>query len=204
MKRDENKSRETLTVYLSPESCAAVQELAKARKIPVSRLIRQSLTKYLKVSCLLIGLLGGCVHQEEEIAPAPTPSQEPAPTPTQEPTPEPTAWPDKDGDGYTADKDCDDSEYTNSPGWLESCDYRDNDCDGLVDEGVTNYYYWDSDTDHWPVQEYSWTSCEPCDPMASPNIICSMAPWDQAWDCNDNNYYIHPGSDNPNYDCVPA
>ena len=197
MKRDENKSRETLTVYLSPESCAAVQELAKSRKIPVSRLIRQSLTKYLKVSCLLIGLLGGCVHQEEEIAPAPTP--------TQEPTPEPTAWPDKDGDGYTADKDCADNIDYMAPGNQEYCDYIDNDCDGAVDEGVAvSYYYSDTDTDHWPVQEYSWTSCEPCEIYEATDIICSVAPWDQAWDCDDNNYYVHPGSDNPNYDCVPA
>jgi len=40
-----------------------------------------------------------------------------------------TGPPDEDGDGWTADLDCDDADPTNHPGNVESCDGQDNDCD---------------------------------------------------------------------------
>ncbi len=46
----------------------------------------------------------------------------------------PTAT-DTDGDGWTAGDDCDDYEETVYPGAAESCNGRDDDCDGDVDEG---------------------------------------------------------------------
>ena len=50
---------------------------------------------------------------------------------------------DDDGDGYgrgsaCAGPDCDDSDGTAASGFDETCDGRDNDCDGEVDEGVRN------------------------------------------------------------------
>tara|TARA_B100000609_G_scaffold165323_1_gene138017 strand:- start:9355 stop:12954 length:3600 start_codon:yes stop_codon:yes gene_type:complete len=42
---------------------------------------------------------------------------------------------DNDGDGVTADKDCNDKDKTVYPGAKEVCDGKDNNCDKLVDEG---------------------------------------------------------------------
>ena len=54
---------------------------------------------------------------------------------------------DFDGDGYEdascGGTDCDDLDAATYPGAFELCDFGDNDCDGLVDEG------WDADTDGW-------------------------------------------------------
>jgi len=41
---------------------------------------------------------------------------------------------DEDHDGYTADVDCDDNDYTAHPGGTEECDGADDDCDGAADE----------------------------------------------------------------------
>ena len=46
--------------------------------------------------------------------------------------------------------DCDDRDPTSAPGSAESCDGRDNDCDGRTDEAVTNVaFYRDADGDGW-------------------------------------------------------
>jgi Cys-rich repeat protein len=42
---------------------------------------------------------------------------------------------DFDGDGFCAGEDCDDRDASVNPAASELCDGRDNDCDGLVDEG---------------------------------------------------------------------
>ncbi|HNH47444.1 MAG TPA: putative metal-binding motif-containing protein, partial [Myxococcota bacterium] len=50
--------------------------------------------------------------------------------------------------GYVADNtDCDDTRTNASPAGVESCDQIDNDCDGVVDDGVTTTYYGDLDAD---------------------------------------------------------
>ncbi|MFH1252959.1 MAG: putative metal-binding motif-containing protein [Candidatus Uhrbacteria bacterium] len=44
-------------------------------------------------------------------------------------------YPDDDGDGFTADEDCDDASAAIHPGADEICDSLDNDCNGIVDDG---------------------------------------------------------------------
>ncbi len=46
-------------------------------------------------------------------------------------------WGDADGDGYRSGTDCDDADPTVHPGADETCDGKDNDCDGAIDEGFT-------------------------------------------------------------------
>ncbi len=48
---------------------------------------------------------------------------------------------DGDGDGAMADVDCDDSDPSVYPGAAEVCDALDQDCDGLVDEGLPSVAY---------------------------------------------------------------
>ena len=60
----------------------------------------------------------------------------------------PITFTDEDGDGFYAEQDdCDDSDLYIYPGALESCDEVDNNCDGVVDEGVQLTYYADADGD---------------------------------------------------------
>jgi hypothetical protein len=42
---------------------------------------------------------------------------------------------DADGDGYAVEQDCDDADPGVNPSAVEACDGRDDDCDGVVDEG---------------------------------------------------------------------
>lgn len=75
-----------------------------------------------------------------------------------------TYYPDSDGDGYgvpgvtieacepplgyaATDTDCDDANAAVFPGNTEVCDGFDNDCSGVVDEGVLTTYYQDADGD---------------------------------------------------------
>src|SRR5690606_7083067 len=72
-----------------------------------------------------------------------------------------SAQPDRDGDGYLdaacwnlrADgsenrgTDCDDTRNTVHPNAPESCNGIDDDCDGLIDEGVQSTFYRDQDGD---------------------------------------------------------
>ncbi len=55
---------------------------------------------------------------------------------------------DDDNDGYFSYEDCDDGDPGIHPGTEEICDGRDNDCNGLVDDGLPIYtYYRDADGD---------------------------------------------------------
>jgi hypothetical protein len=85
---------------------------------------------------------------------------------------------DVDGDGYgdpdvatqacdgaagtVADAtDCDDTDASSHPGGAEVCDEADNDCDGAVDEDVTDLFWVDADGDGWGVADQTTEACAP-------------------------------------------
>ena len=81
--------------------------------------------------------------------------------------------PDRDGDGhidsacwnYFADgtenrgTDCDDTRNTVHASGIESCNGVDEDCDGMIDEGVQNTYYRDQDGDSYGAVEETMLGC---------------------------------------------
>ena len=88
---------------------------------------------------------------------------------------------DADGDGFTNDVDCDDSNADINPNASESCDGIDNNCDGEIDEGVTSIFYADGDGDGFGVSAYSTEACE------VPNGYA-----DNDLDCDDQNDAVYP------------
>ncbi len=103
--------------------------------------------------------------------------------------------PDQDGDGYdicSADVagsdglevDCDDTDGNTYPGATESCDEKDNDCDGDVDEDlVLNTYYRDADADLHGDPD---ATIEACAPPAGYVAVGD--------DCNDSDGTVFPGA----------
>ncbi|MEC9389251.1 MAG: putative metal-binding motif-containing protein [Myxococcota bacterium] len=95
-----------------------------------------------------------------------------------------TGFEDADGDGYSADVDCDDSDAAIHPDATEVCDREDNDCDGVIDEGVADTYYIDFDGDSYGSIDFIIESCEPVIGFVS-NIL----------DCNDRDSDSYPGAE---------
>ena len=94
---------------------------------------------------------------------------------------------DVDGDGYNSvadgGTDCDDSDATVYVGAPELCDSQDNDCDGVVDEGVTTTYYADSDGDG-----YGDLSTTSADCSAPTGYVAGST------DCDDTDSSVYPGA----------
>ena len=89
---------------------------------------------------------------------------------------------DDDGDGYNSDEDCDDDNPIVNPGMDETCNDRDDNCDGNVDEGLTLItYYLDGDGDGYGDANLTVTDCR------QPNGYVS----DDS-DCDDNDPDINP------------
>ncbi|HEX8820208.1 MAG TPA: MopE-related protein [Archangium sp.] len=85
----------------------------------------------------------------------------------------------------TTKTDCDDGLSATKPGALEVCDGRDNDCDGLLDEGLpTTTWYPDTDNDGYGAQvSSSVTACrKPEGEYVSTNT-----------DCDDSRAIVSPG-----------
>jgi len=89
-------------------------------------------------------------------------------------------------EGYTANfGDCDDGDASCYPEAPEICDYKDNDCNGEIDENAidANTYYYDQDGDNWGINSnYIW-SCWPEEGYV-----------EQGGDCDDNDPDINPGA----------
>ena len=64
-------------------------------------------------------------------------------------------------EGYSAVLgDCDDSNSSTFPSAIEVCDEIDNNCDGIVDEGVTILFFLDLDEDGFGDVDEPIESCE--------------------------------------------
>jgi hypothetical protein len=79
--------------------------------------------------------------------------------------------------------DCDDTDETIHPGASESCNGIDEDCDGLVDEGVLNSFYADNDEDGFGSPDITVEACSP------PSGYVSTS-----GDCDDTDPNIYPGA----------
>jgi|GEM_PF-5085403 len=91
---------------------------------------------------------------------------------------------DVDGDGHPADTDCDDENGAVYPGADETCNGRDDDCDGDVDEDAVDAFwtYGDADGDGYGGVEA--------------RSVCTV---EDGWvrsdgDCDDTNPEVHPGA----------
>jgi hypothetical protein len=98
--------------------------------------------------------------------------------------------PDEDGDGSPASQDCDDGDATRAPGREELCNGRDDDCDGLTDEGVFRSCG-ACDAGREECQGGVWGPCsaptavaescndvdDDCDGQTDEGLDCEVEPW---------------------------
>jgi len=86
--------------------------------------------------------------------------------------------------GYVVDNtDCNDANAAVNPGATEVCNLIDDDCDGLVDEGVTLTFYADVDGDNYGNAASSIQACSAPIGYVADNT-----------DCNDINISVNPGA----------
>lgn len=114
----------------------------------------------------------------------PAESPPPLPTPTPTPTPIPLDTVDNDLDGFSeAQGDCNDANAVIRPGAPEVCNGVDDDCDGLLDDGVTDTVYLDIDDDGYGDGEVSAQACTV--PLGYSGVD---------GDCDDGDAEIYPGA----------
>lgn len=94
---------------------------------------------------------------------------------------------DRDNDGFTiAQGDCDDLNPLINPDADEICDEFDNNCNGLINENLDRYiYYQDNDNDGYGDPD---SFIDTCSSIPPDNYV------DNNRDCDDTNYNIHPGA----------
>ncbi|MCO4813761.1 MAG: T9SS type A sorting domain-containing protein [Flavobacteriales bacterium] len=91
---------------------------------------------------------------------------------------------DADNDGFDSSLDCDDNDDTVYPGATELCDGKDNDCNSLVDDGLTfTDYFTDADNDGFG----TGTASSLC---ADPGVGFALVDTD----CDDTDASINPGA----------
>ncbi len=98
---------------------------------------------------LCLTLLVGCVADKESGAPGDSGEAEGSP------------YVDADGDGVSADRDCDDADSSVFPGAADGCDGQDNDCDGEADEDAIGgtLVYADADGDGYGDAKSALLTC---------------------------------------------
>jgi hypothetical protein len=92
---------------------------------------------------------------------------------------------DADGDGHDVSVDCDDNNNKVHPAATEVCNGIDDNCDSVIDEGLSTVFYVDQDGDGFGVDE------------ASTNLTACTAPLGyatKAGDCDDNNKLANPAA----------
>lgn len=82
------------------------------------------------------------------------------------------------------DTDCDDTNADRNPQAVERCDGVDNDCDGAIDDGLTETWYQDGDGDGYGDATTTIDACAPGEGWVASGD-----------DCNDGDAIIHPGQD---------
>jgi hypothetical protein len=97
--------------------------------------------------------------------------------------------------GYAGNAtDCDDADGSVNPGATEACDGTDNDCDGSTDEGVTNTYFADSDSDGYGNAASTVDTCS----LPSTGYVTD------ATDCDDADGSSYPGATDTWYDGIDS
>ena len=94
---------------------------------------------------------------------------------------------DSDGDGYTEENDCDDTNALVNPTAEEICDGLDNDCDDEIDEEVGDIYYTDADGDGFGDSDSIEYFCDA--PTEFDGVVLNSD------DCDDNNPDSNPEAD---------
>jgi len=75
--------------------------------------------------------------------------------------------------GFVADyTDCDDTKSSVKPGTTETCNLIDDNCDGVIDEGVKNTYYLDSDSDTYGDSGETTLACSLPDGYIDNSVDC--------------------------------
>ncbi len=90
---------------------------------------------------------------------------------------------DADGDGYHRWEDCNDGDISVHPGAAEVCDGVDQDCNGVVDDGVLDVFFRDADEDGFGDPDVRTGSC------AVPDGFVEVA-----GDCDDASARYNPGA----------
>jgi hypothetical protein len=79
---------------------------------------------------------------------------------------------DRDHDGYSVADDCDDLDPDAWPGAAERCNRKDDDCDGVIDNGVQGLYWVDADGDRYGAKGEPVAACDPPRGYVSNDLDC--------------------------------
>ena len=88
-------------------------------------------------------------------------------------------------DGYVGNSDdCDDSNSSVNPGAVEACNQSDDNCNGEIDEGLSQMWYYDLDGDGFGDSNNSFYGCSQPENTVMDNT-----------DCDDSNPSVYPGAE---------